>query len=180
MPNKPEEHLRRGLAFNLLVVHIRTPHSTKVVRIGPFVERLVPWWYHSLSVIIKPLQHRVYNVWLVLSLVHVLTRIIYDVKQTRPQLTRTLRWGFGWFTASNYSIFQSRGSDRVIWDFDSGRSIPPAPAGTWKYRAKWTLTSPYLHGGMVKQDFSILLSKHEGRAGEYWPQLAGTVRTDRV
>ena len=76
MPNKPEECLRRGLAFNLLVVHPRAPHSTKVVRIGPLVQRLVSWWYHGLSVIIKPSQHRVYNVWVVLSLVHVLTRII--------------------------------------------------------------------------------------------------------
>ena len=132
IPNEPEEHLRREHAFNLLIVHIRTPHSTKVVRIGPFVERLVPWWYHGLSVIIKPLQHRVYNVRLVLSLVHVLARILYDVKQTRSQLTRTLRWGFGWFTASNYGIFQSRGSDRVIREVDSGRSIPSAPIRTWE------------------------------------------------
>ena len=130
MHNEPKERLRAGFAFNLLVVHPRAPHSTKVVRIGPLVERLVPWWYHGLSVIIKPLQHRVYNVWLVLSLVHVLTRIIYDVKQTRSQLTRTLWWGFGWLTTSNYSIFQSRGSDRVIRDFNSRRSIPSAPTGT--------------------------------------------------
>ena len=127
-----QKNVCRGLAFYLLVVHPRAPHSTKVVRIGPLVKQLVPWWYHGLSVIIKPLHHRVYNVWLVLSLVHVLTRIIYDVKQTRSQLTRTLRWGFGWFTASNSSIFQSRGSDRVIRDFDSRRSIPSAPFCTWE------------------------------------------------
>lgn len=136
MCDEPEEHLRRGLAFNLLVVHPRAPHSTEVVRISPPVKRLVPWWYHGLSVIIKPLHHRVYNVWLVLSLVHVLTRIINDVKQTRSQLTRTLRWGFRWFTASNYSIFQSRGSDRVIRDFDSGRSIPSAPTGAWGVKSE--------------------------------------------
>ena len=132
MPKEPEACLPRGLAFNLLIVHPRAPHSAKVVRIGPLVVWLVPWWYHGLSVIIKPSQHRGNNVWLVLSLVYVLTRIIYDVKQARPQFTRTLRWGFGWFTASNYSIFQSRGSDGVIRDFDSRRSIPSAITCSWQ------------------------------------------------
>ena len=126
-----DELEERLLAFNLLVIHPRAPHSTKVVRISPRVERLVPGWYHGLSVVIKPLQHRIYNVWLVLSLVHVLARIINDVKQTRSQVTRTLGWGFGRLTASNYSISQSRCSNSVIRGVGSGRSIPSAPVGTW-------------------------------------------------
>lgn len=117
--------------FNLLFIHPGAPNSTIVVRIRIRVKRFIPWRNHGLPVLIKPLQHRINNSWLVLSLVDIFTRIVYDVKQTRAQLMRALGWRGRWLATSNDSIFQGRTSGGVIRVFKSGGSIPSAPTCAW-------------------------------------------------
>ena len=56
-------------------IHPRRPNSTEVVRISIRVKRLVPWRHHRFFVLFKPKQHGVYNIRVVFSLVHILTRV---------------------------------------------------------------------------------------------------------
>ena len=96
------------------LVHPRAPYASEIVRISSFVKWLVSRGHHGLFKFLELLQHLVHHIGVILCLVDILTRVVFNIKQAWACLFCALDWGAWWLTATNGGIFQRRSSGSLI------------------------------------------------------------------